>query len=116
MKYRFERFLVFCLIGLNIRGEINFLNKDILNFFVIFCACIIVKVKMGYNLWMGTYGNRIGKLGKIVWSQFSNKVLQITILNIDDWDRIRFNQSIFKRKFIFRAEFKIPQKGKGEEF
>ena len=42
-------------------------------------------------IWVGTSGNRIDKLGEIVWSQFSVKVLQITILNIDDWDRIRIN-------------------------
>ena len=28
----------------------------------------------------------------MVWSQFSTKVLQITVLDIDDWDRIRVNQ------------------------
>ena len=47
---------------------------------------------MIYNIWVGTYGNRIDKLGKMVWSQFSTKVLQITVLDIDDWDRIRVNQ------------------------
>ena len=47
---------------------------------------------MGYNIWVGTYGNRIDRLGKMVWSQFSTKVLQITVLDIDDWDRIRVNQ------------------------
>ena len=47
---------------------------------------------MGYNIWVGPYGNRIDKLGKMAWSQFSTKVLQITILDIDDWDRIRVNQ------------------------
>ena len=46
---------------------------------------------MGYNIWVGTYGNRIDKL-TMVWPQFSTKVLQITILNIDDWDRLRVNQ------------------------
>ena len=47
---------------------------------------------MSYNIWVGTYGNRIDKLGKMVWSQFSTKVLQVIILDTDDWDRIRFNQ------------------------
>ena len=28
----------------------------------------------------------------MAWSQFSIKVLQITILDIDDWDKIRVNQ------------------------
>ena len=46
---------------------------------------------MGYNMWVGTYGTRIDKL-KMAWPQFSTKVLQITILNIDDWDRLRVNQ------------------------
>ena len=59
--------------------------------FIFFGAFIIVKVKMGYNIWLATYGNRIDKLGKMVWSQFSTKVLQITILHVDDWDRIRVN-------------------------
>ena len=58
---------------------------------------------MGYNIWVGTYGNRIDKLGKMVWSQYSTKVLQITISDIDDWDRIRVNQYILKRKFMFRT-------------
>ena len=39
-----------------------------------------------------TYGNRIDKLGKMLWSQFSTKVLQITILDIDDWNWIRVSQ------------------------
>ena len=47
---------------------------------------------MNYNTWVGTYGNRIDKLRKMVWSQFSTEMLQITILGIDDWDRIRVNQ------------------------
>ena len=46
---------------------------------------------MGYNLWVSKHANRIDKLGKMVWSQFSTKLLQITILDIDDWDRIRVN-------------------------
>ena len=45
---------------------------------------------MSYNIWVGTYGNRIDKLRKMVWSQFSTEMLQITILDIDD--RIRVNQ------------------------
>ena len=46
---------------------------------------------MGYNISVGTYGNRIDKIGEMVWSQFSTKVLQITILDIDDCYRIRVN-------------------------
>ena len=46
---------------------------------------------MGYNLWVSKHANRIDKLGKMAWSQFSTKLLQITILDIDDWDRIRVN-------------------------
>ena len=47
---------------------------------------------MGHIIWVGTYGNRIDKLGKMLWSQFSTKVLQITILDIDNWDKIRVDQ------------------------
>ena len=46
---------------------------------------------MGYNIWVGVYGNKIDKLGNMVWSRFSTEVLQITILDIDDWDKIRVN-------------------------
>ena len=46
---------------------------------------------MGYEIWVGTYGNRIDKLEKMEWSQFSTKVLQITIIDIDDWGRITIN-------------------------
>ena len=46
---------------------------------------------MSYNIWVEIYENRIDKLGKMVWSQFSTEVLQITILDIDDSDRIRVN-------------------------
>ena len=35
---------------------------------------------------MGTYGTRIDKQGKI------QITIQITIFDIDDWDRIRVNQ------------------------
>ena len=41
---------------------------------------------------MTTYGNRIDKVGNMIWSQFSTKVLQINLLDIDDWDRIRVKQ------------------------
>ena len=44
---------------------------------------------MGYNIWVGSYGKKIDKLRKMVWSQFSNILLKITILDIDDWGRIR---------------------------
>ena len=83
---------------------------------------------MGYNIWVGTYGNRVNKLGKMEWSQFSSKVLQITILDIDDWDRIRVNQyskenssleqnsSLHNQIYTWYYQSKIPQKGKGEEF
>ena len=57
--------------------------------FLSFLVFIVVKVKMSYNIWVGTYGNRIDKLGKMVWPQFTTKVLQITILDIDDCDKIR---------------------------
>ena len=58
----------------------------------------------------------------------STKVLQITILDIDDWDRIRVNQyskenssleqnsSLHNQIYTWYYQFKIPQKGKGEEF
>ena len=83
---------------------------------------------MGYNIWVGTYGNRIDKLGKLVWSQLSIKVLQITTLDIDDWDRIRVNQyskensfleqnsSLHNQIYTWYCQSKIPQKGKGKEF
>ena len=41
---------------------------------------------------VGTYhGNRIDKLGKMIWPQYYTKVLQITILDVNDWDRINVN-------------------------
>ena len=46
---------------------------------------------MGYNIWVETYGNTIVKLGKMIWSQFPTKVLQRTILDINNWNRIRVN-------------------------
>ena len=50
---------------------------------------------MGYNIWIGKYGNRTDKLGKMVCYcpnfPLTTKILQITILDIDDWDRIRVN-------------------------
>ena len=55
---------------------------------------------MGYNIWVGTYGNRIDKLRKLVWSQLSIKVLQITTLDIDDWDRISVNQYSKENSFL----------------
>ena len=46
---------------------------------------------MVHKIWVKTYGNRIDKLGKMmIWSQFFTKLSQITILDIDDWDRISF--------------------------
>ena len=55
---------------------------------------IISKVKMSYNILVRTYGNRIDKLEKMIWFQFSTKVLQIAILDIDDRDRISVNIQI----------------------
>ena len=64
----------------------------------------------------------------MVWSQFSTKVLQITNLDIGDWDRIRVNQyskenssleqnsSLHNQIYTWYYQSKIPQKGKGEEF
>ena len=46
---------------------------------------------MSYNVLVRSYGNRIDKLEKMIWSQFSTKVLQIAILDIDDRDRISVN-------------------------
>ena len=51
---------------------------------------------------IGTYVNRIDKLEKITWSQFSTKVSQKTLLGINDWDRMNVNKQI---KFIIRTEF-----------
>ena len=61
---------------------------------------------MGWDIY--AYGNRIDKLGKMVWYQFSTIVLQITILGIGDWHRTRAKR--------VNSQKKIPQKGKGEEF
>ena len=41
--------------------------------------------------WHGTYGNRIDKLGKMIWPQFSTKILQITFLDTNDGNRISVN-------------------------
>ena len=77
---------------------------------------------------MITYGNRIDKLEKIVWWKFSTKVLQITILDINDWDGIRVNQnskensSLKQNSFLHNQIYtwyyqsKIAQKGQEEEF
>ena len=54
---------------------------------------------MGYNIWVGSYGNRIDILGKMVWSLFSTKVLQITIL---DQRRI---QKFFGHTFTYTTSF-----------
>ena len=63
----------------------------------------------------------------MVWSQFSTKVLQITILDIDDWDRIKVNQyskgnssleqnsSLHNQIYTWYYQSKIPQKRKEEE-
>ena len=77
----------------------------------------------------GTYGNRIDKLGKMIWSQFSTKVLQITILHINDWDRISVNsqkktfacrkslkQNLYLDNQIHMVSIKIPQKRSKEKF
>ena len=55
---------------------------------------IISKVKMSYNILVRTYGNRIDKLEKMIWFQFSTKVLQKAILDIDDRDRTSVNIQI----------------------
>ena len=71
---------------------------------------------------MGTYGTRIDKQGKMVWSQFST--IQITILDIDDWDRIRVNQyskegpSLEHNSSLHNQIYTwyYQSKGKGKEF
>ena len=69
----------------------SFLIEDILKILFFFpCVFIIATVK-NFILWVGTYRNRIDKLGKTIWFQFSTKILQITILDINDWDRINVN-------------------------
>ena len=63
-------------------GEINFVIEYILKAFDLFlclfyCYCL-------YSLWAGAYGNRIDKLGKMIRSQLTTKVLQTTFLGIND--------------------------------
>ena len=77
---------------------------------------------------MGTYGNKIDKIGRMVWSKVSTEVLQITIPDIYDWDRIRVNQyskenpaleqnsSLHNQIYTWHYQSKKPQKGKREEF
>ena len=47
---------------------------------------------------VGTYRNKIDKVGKMIFSKFSAKVLAKTIFDINDWDRI--NVSV-QSKLIF---------------
>ena len=51
---------------------------------------------MGWDIY--AYGNRIDKLGKMVWYQFSTIVLQITILGIGDWHRTRAKRVNIQKK------------------
>ena len=85
---------------------------------------------MGYNVWAGTYGNRIDKLGKMVCSQFYTKVLQITrlflilkILGEKDEGQyskenspLERNWSLYNQTYTWYYQSKIPQKWKREEF
>ena len=48
----------------HLRVKLIFLLKIFQKFFLFSCDFIIVKVKMGYNIWVRTYGNKIDKLGK----------------------------------------------------
>ena len=61
----------------------------------------------------------------MIWSQFSTKVLQITILDIKDWDKNKCqyskeNSSLEQRIYIYIIEcmisIKIPQKGRKKNF
>ena len=39
--------------------------------------------------------NRIDKLGKMIWSQFFTKVLQMIILEIKDWEKRLLSPAIY---------------------
>ena len=61
----------------------------------------------------------------MIWSQFSTKVLQITILDIKDWDKNKCqyskeNSSLEQRIYIYIIQciisFKIPQKERKKNF
>ena len=64
--------------------------------------------------------------GKMIWSQFSTKVLQRTILDINDWDRSNFqyskeNSSLEQNSSLHNQihdiiNLKYIKKEKGEEF
>ena len=61
-------------------------------------------------------GNRIDKLGKMIWSQFSTKALQMNILEIQDWDNIKKKIHLYNKEFTYiikcMISIKIPQKGR----
>ena len=61
----------------------------------------------------------------MIWSQFSTKVLQISILDIKDWDKntcqyLKENSSLEERSYIYiikcMISIKIPQKGRKIKF
>ena len=63
--------------------------------------------------------NRVDKLGKMIWSKFPTKVLQITILDIKYWDKnkcqhLKENSSLEQRISVYiikcMISIKIPQK------
>ena len=65
------------------------------------------------------------KLGNMIWSQFSTKVLKITILDTKDWDKNKFqyskeNSSLEQRIYVYiikcMISIKIPEKGKKKNF
>lgn len=82
--------------------KLIFLPKVFCKFLNFPCTFTIAKVKIGYKIWVGTYSNRINKLGKMIWSQFLIKILGIhvgnSILNNNDWDKI--NDYIQKRIIV----------------
>ena len=51
------------------------------------------------------FGKKIVKLGKMVWSQFSTKVLQITTLDIDDWNNNKDQYSKENSSLEDKTEF-----------
>ena len=80
--------------------KLIFLPKIFCKFLIFPCTFIIAKVKIGYKIWVGTYSNRINKLGKMIWSQFSTEVFQVTLYLWYWW-----LGRIFKGKVIYRTEF-----------
>ena len=107
------------------RVKLIFLSKIFWRFFI-FSLDFVYYSKRLCSLWVG---NRIDELGKMIWSQFSTKVLQITILHINDWDRISVNsqkktfacrkslkQNLYLDNQIHMVSIKIPQKRSKEKF